>query len=339
MRLKITCTPLEDNTLHFCLPQFEGGLLRQRGNKKMNKSRLLVVGSLNMDLVVDVPYMPKVGETILGYGFKTIPGGKGANQAYAAAKLGGETYMLGCVGSDGYGQILIDNLRSVGVKTESIEKQKGLNTGVAFIYVNKEGDNNIVVVPGANSACTKSYIDKHKELIEYCDIVMLQCEIPIDAVAYTIEIARKLNKTIILDPAPAPDHLPESILEKIDIIKPNESELQKLTGKATDTIDDIKEAANILLAKGVKSVVVTWGGKGAVLVEDNKYRHYPVAAVKVVDTTAAGDSFTAALAVAISEGKSLDEAIKFANAVSTIVVTRPGAQTSIPSRAEVEGLS
>ncbi len=301
----------------------------------MGKCKLLVVGSLNMDLVVDVPYMPQVGETILGYGFNMIPGGKGANQAYAAAKLGAQAYMLGCVGKDEYGQILLKNLNGAGVNIESVEKQAGINTGTAFIYVNKEGNNNIVVVPGANSACSKEYIKRYKELFEYCDIIMLQCEIPMDTVSYVIETARKMNKTIILNPAPAPDHLPESILKMVDILTPNESELHKLTGIKTDTIDNIREAAGMLLSKGVKSVVVTWGDKGAVLVRGNICQHYPVKDVKVVDTTAAGDTFTAAVAVAISEGKSLDEAIEFANKASTIVVTRAGAQTSIPSRDEV----
>lgn len=304
----------------------------------MDKARLLVVGSLNMDLVVDVPYMPGVGETVLGRGLKMVPGGKGANQAYAAAKLGGETYMLGCVGSDEYGQILIDSLKSAGVNTQSIGKQTGVNTGTAFIYVNEEGDNSIVVVPGANSTCSKEYIERHKNFIEDCDIIILQCEIPIDVVEYTVDIARRMNRKVILNPAPAPDHFPEEILKKVDILTPNESELHKLTGKKADTLEDIREAAGMLLSKGIKSVIVTWGDKGAVLVEGDSCRHYPVEKVKVVDTTAAGDSFTAAVAVALSEGKSLDEAVKFANKVATIVVTRPGAQTSIPSRDEVDNI-
>lgn len=289
-----------------------------------------------MDLLVNVSEMPKIGETVLGKSFKTVPGGKGANQAFAASKLGGEVHMLGNVGVDEYGKILIESLKSVGVNTDSIERKKYIHTGLAFIVVEKNGDNNIIVVPGANSTCSQEYISKHKDIIEMCDIVLLQLEIPIDTVSYTVEIARQMNKIIVLNPAPAPHDLPDNILKKIDIITPNETELQKLTGMATDSISDIKKAANILISKGVKTVIVTWGNKGAVVVTNNNCSIYNVEDVKVLDTTAAGDSFTAAVAVAMSEGKTLEEAINFANRVATVVVTREGAQTSIPSKAEVE---
>jgi len=302
----------------------------------MSNGKLLVIGSLNMDLVVDVSRMPKVGETILGFGFKMVPGGKGANQAFASAKLGGETYMLGNVGMDEYGERLVDSLKSIGVNTDGIEKQSGIHTGLAFIYVNSDGDNSIVVVPGANSICSKEYIDMHKRLILDCDIIILQFEIPIDTVSYILEITKNMNKTIILNPAPAPDSLPENLLNGIDIITPNESELQRLTGMKVNTIEEIKKAANALLSKGVKTVIVTWGSNGAVWVTKDKCIHYSAADVNAVDTTAAGDSFTAAIAVALSEGKGLDEAIKFANKVAAIVVTREGAQTSIPGRDEVK---
>lgn len=305
----------------------------------MSKGKIMVIGSLNMDLVVNVPYMPKVGETILGYSFKTIPGGKGANQAFAASKLGGEVYMIGKVGTDEYGQMEVESLKSAGVNTQSIEKQAGMHTGLAFIYVNDEGDNNIVVVPGANSMCSKEYIDRHRPLMEECDIIILQLEIPFETVSYAVELAKQMNKTVILNPAPAPDCIPENILEKVDIITPNETELQKITQHETNSLEDIRKAANIILSKGVKTVIVTWGEKGAVLVTENECTHYPVQKVKVVDTTAAGDSFTAAVAVALSEKKGMNEAIEFANKVASIVVTREGAQTSIPQRDEVEKAS
>ena len=302
----------------------------------MGKKKLLVIGSLNMDLVVDVPRIPEVGETLLGYGYKTVPGGKGANQAYASAKLGAETYMLGSVGTDEYGRLLLGSLDSAGVHTECIERQQRVHTGLAFICVNSDGDNNIVVVPGANGTCTKEYIDGHKELIQMCDIIVLQLEIPMDTVSYVLETAKQMNKTVILNPAPAPDTFGESLLGKIDVLTPNEIELQRLTGRRTDSIDAIKEAAGILLSKGVKNVIVTIGDKGALLVKKGECQYYPAKKVKALDTTGAGDSFTAAVAVALSEGKSLSEAMEFANKVAAVVVTREGAQTSFPARDEIK---
>jgi ribokinase len=304
----------------------------------MNKNKLLVIGSLNMDLVVNVPQMPKVGETILGENFKAVAGGKGANQAFAASKLCAEVYMLGKIGTDEYGQALLDSLNSAGVNTEGIEKQSGTHTGLASICVNSDGDNSIVVIPGANNTCSKEYIYRHISLIEMCDIVILQLEIPFDVVSYIIEIAKKMNKTVILNPAPAPNSLPDSMLAKVDIITPNETELQKLTGMETNSINEIKKAAKVLLDKGVKTVIVTWGDKGAVLATNNQFKVFPTTEVRVVDTTAAGDTFTAAIAVAISENKTLGEAIEFANRVAAVVVTREGAQTSIPTKDEVENL-
>lgn len=300
------------------------------------RNKILVVGSLNMDLVVTVPDMPKVGETIMGTSFKTIPGGKGANQAFAASKLGGNVCMLGTVGSDAYGEVLINNLKDVGTNVESIEKHKNINSGLALICVNNNGDNNIVVVPGANELCSIEYIGKHKQLVEQCDMIVLQLEIPLETVAYVLDLAKQFEKFVILNPAPAPENLPEKLFDKIDIITPNETELQKLTHHDTDSIKDIIEAANILVTKGIETVIVTCGDKGAVKVDKNGHSHYPVEKVEVVDTTAAGDSFTAAIAVALSENKSLDQAMQFANKVASIVVTKEGAQTSIPSRNEME---
>ena len=302
----------------------------------MQKGMILVVGSLNMDLVVEVAEMPKVGQTILGKSFKTIPGGKGANQAFAAGRLGGKVTMIGSVGSDDYGKSLIQSLKYAGVKTNGVEIQPSAHTGLAFIYVNSAGNNNIVVVSGANGLCTGDIIDKYIELVRQSDIIIVQFEIPMDTVRYLLDIAQQYHKLVILNPAPAPDKIPDDIIEKIDIITPNETELETLSGYASNSLENIVQAAQNFIIKGVKSVIVTWGDKGAVLIEKDRYKHFPAMKVKAVDTTAAGDSFTAAVAVALSEGRGIDEAIGFANKVASIVVTRQGAQTSIPSREEVD---
>lgn len=302
----------------------------------MQKGMILVVGSLNMDLVVEVAEMPKVGQTILGKSFKTIPGGKGANQAFAAGQLGGKVTMIGSVGSDDYGKSLIQSLKYAGVKTNGVEIQPSAHTGLAFIYVNSAGNNNIVVVSGANGLCTGDIIDKYIELVRQSDIIIVQFEIPMDTVRYLLDIAQQYHKLVILNPAPAPDKIPDDIIEKIDIITPNETELETLSGYASNSLENIVQAAQNFIIKGVKSVIVTWGDKGAVLIEKDRYKHFPAMKVKAVDTTAAGDSFTAAVAVALSEGRGIDEAIGFANKVASIVVTRQGAQTSIPSREEVD---
>lgn len=301
----------------------------------MQTKKILVVGSLNMDLVVKVPRMPKVGETLLGYSFVTTPGGKGANQAFAASRFGGDVTMIGKVGTDEYGQILLNNLKASGVNVDGISTEQGINTGLAFIYVNDEGDNSIVVVPGANMKFDIDDIENYKAIIKDCDILIAQLEIKADFVFRLLEIAKKMGKTVILNPAPAPLSIPDEVLRNVDILTPNESELQRLTGKETNTIEEIKDAAEFLLRKGVGRVIVTWGEKGAVLIDSSGCRQFPARNVRVVDTTAAGDSFTAAVAVAISEGRSLPEAITFANMAASIVVTREGAQASIPSRDEI----
>jgi ribokinase len=298
---------------------------------------ILVVGSLNMDLVINVNEMPKSGETIIGKNFEFSPGGKGANQAYAAGKLGGNVCMIGAVGKDSYGEKLIQNLKSVGVNTEGI-KIVDCNTGTAFITVNNVGENSIVVVPGANSMLTKKDIDKNIKLIEDCHIVVMQLEIPIEVVQYVAKLAKEKGKIVILDPAPAPKSLPEELLKDVDFIKPNETELQNLTSINTDSIENIVRAARKLIENGVGKVIVTLGSRGSMLITKETYKHFTVKKVKAVDSTAAGDSFTAAFALNLAKGQTYEKAIEFGNMVSGIVVTRKGAQTSIPTFKEVAEL-
>ena len=297
--------------------------------------KILVIGSLNVDMVMKVDHMPVAGETILCDGMKLVAGGKGANQACAAGRLGTDVIMLGAIGNDAYGEMQRQSLLQSGVDVSGLLTKENVSTGTAFITVNKEGNNSIVVVQGANAQFTPEDIEAHRNLIEECEIVILQLEIPMDTVLYAVKLARKLGKIVLLDPAPAPEHFPKELYQYIDIIKPNESELSRLTGIA-DAQNHLEEAVQILKDHGVKNVLVTLGGEGAYLDAENKTAvHIPAKKVKVVDTTAAGDSFTAALAAMILDGKALEEAAEFANQVSAIVVTREGAQDSIPTLQEV----
>lgn len=297
--------------------------------------KILVIGSLNIDMVMKVDHMPTVGETILCDGMKLVAGGKGANQACAAGRLGTDVTMLGAIGNDSHGEMQRDSLQRSGVDVSGLITKERVSTGTAFITVNKEGNNSIVVVQGANAQFTPEDIEAHRDLLEECEIVILQLEIPMDTVLYAVKLARTLGKTVILDPAPVPEHFPEELYQYVDIIKPNESELSRLTGIA-DAQNHLEEAVQIVKDHGVKNVLVTLGGDGVYLDTENEPPvHIPAKKVEVVDTTAAGDSFTAALAAMLLEGKTLKEAAEFANQVSAIVVTREGAQDSIPTLQEV----
>lgn len=297
--------------------------------------RILVIGSLNLDMVVNVDHTPVVGETILSDRMELIPGGKGANQACAAGRLGGHVTMLGAVGDDMYGEILMKSLGAAGVDMKGIVRKQEEPTGIALITVNRDGDNCIVVVSGANGALSCKDIDNHMDLLKEADIVLFQLEIPLETVCYGAREAKRLGKTVILDPAPVPKEFPKELYSYVDIIKSNETELQMLTGIG-DVENHLAKACGYLKGQGVKNILVTLGGKGVYLdSEESGTCRIPAVLVEAVDTTAAGDSFTAALAVMLADGKGLREAAVFANYVSGIVVTRKGAQSSIPTLDEV----
>ena len=286
-----------------------------------------------MDMVVKVPHMPAAGETILAGNMELVPGGKGANQAYAAGRLGARVTMFGAVGSDSYADIEKNSLATAGVDTSRLLVREGKSTGLAWITVNAAGDNSIVVIPGANATVTEQDIADNEALLRDCDILLCQLEIPLKTVVYAAKRAKELGKTVILDPAPVPQEFPEELFSYIDIIKPNETEAAQLLGAS---INGYEEASDKLRAKGVKNVLITLGPKGAYINSETEGKHLmPVRQVPVVDTTAAGDSFTAALAVRLAAGSSLVQAVRYANEVAAIVVTRKGAQTSIPSADEV----
>jgi ribokinase len=297
---------------------------------------ILVIGSLNMDVVLQVDTIPVAGETILGSGLRYSCGGKGANQAFAAGKFEGCVEMLGCVGADGFGEEIVRNLASAGVKVDAIGRSDSLSTGTAVINVEKSGNNNIVVIPGANVSCDESYLRANDEAIKRCDFILLQMEIPYDAVWYAINRGSELGKTIILNPAPAPDFLLDGIQGKLDYIIPNETELAKLSKCKDDSTNEMKAGAQKLIDAGVGCVIVTLGGKGSMLVGKDSYELYPPIPVRAVDTTAAGDCFCAAFVVALANGSTPCEAITYATIAAGLAVTKSGAQDSVPSAAQIE---
>ena len=302
----------------------------------MKTKNILVIGSLNIDLVTNVQTMPLIGETVLGDGLSYINGGKGANQAYAAAQADGNVTMLGCVGADDFGRAQVENILAAGVDTFRIKKSKTSPTGTAIIYVDKNANNSIVVIPGANNDCDVAYLKEHDDALMGCDYLVLQMEIPWESVQYAIRRANELGKTILLNPAPVLGPLPDEIYPLIDYITPNETELANLTRRPVRTLEEAESGAKILLGKGVKHVLVTMGEAGMYYLSDKSAQLFNARKVTAVDTTAAGDCFNAAFAVALSEGKSEGEAIIFANTASSICVTRKGAQPSIPLRQEIE---
>lgn len=294
--------------------------------------KVVVVGSINMDLVTMCQRVPEAGETIFGEKFFQVPGGKGANQGVAIGKLGTEVTMLGKVGNDSFGNDLINSMKNSGVNTEYIEKSES-STGIAKIIVEGNGQNRILVVSGANMDVDKDYIDRHIDVIKNADIVVTQLELPLSTVEYALEKAKEFGKITILNPAPAAP-LSEKMIKSSDIIIPNETELSMITKMATDTEDEIKAACKKLLDMGVKELIVTLGSKGSLHVNKEKSEFYSAYIVKAVDTTAAGDSFIGGFVKALN-GDNIDEAIEFGTKVSAIAVTRLGAQSSIPTLEEV----
>lgn len=296
--------------------------------------KITVIGSLNMDLVVNTPKVPSIGETLLGSGFMTVPGGKGANQAVAAARLGGQVSMIGCVGNDIFGKDLIKNLQDNRVDVKSVKIVDESSTGVAMIVV-ENGDNFIIVDPGANFRITPQMIDSIEMLIKSSYIIMLQLEIPYDIVDYAVNMAYQNNVKVLLNPAPA-RRLSDELLSKVDIFTPNELECEMITGIPIKSVEDAKTAVEYLRNKGIGNVIITMGKNGVVYNSGDSIIHKPVPKVKVMDTTAAGDSFSGAVAVALTESESIDEAVDFGNKVGTLTVMKKGAQISLPSRLDVD---
>ncbi len=301
----------------------------------MKPAKILVIGSLNMDLVVTADRIPDAGETITGKQFDRFFGGKGANQAVSAARLGAQVTMLGRLGYDAFGREQLESLKEEGVDTRYISQDPHVASGVAFIILEDAGQNRIIVVPGANGACSPRDIDVAAGAMKRADMIVLQLEIPLSTVEYVIRMAADLGKKVILNPAPAQE-LPNDLYPAITVITPNESEASLLTGVTVSSKSTARKAAKVLLSRGVEHVVITLGSGGVYGCNQMGEFHIPAHSVKPVDTVAAGDAFSGGLAVALAEGKTLLSAAKMANAAAAIAVTRPGAQPSMPTRAEVE---
>lgn len=295
--------------------------------------KICVIGSLNMDLVVNVDEMPKKGQTLIGSSFKEVPGGKGANQAVAIARLGGDINMIGKVGNDGFGKTLIDQLKIDKVDTQYVQIEN-CSSGVAMITVDKNAENSIVVAPGANFRVLEEDIDKCIDGIKKSDIVVVQLETPLNTIKYALQKSKELDKYTILNPAPAVK-LDDEIIKNVDLLTPNETELEILSGVKIEDEDDIKKAAHVMIEKGVKELIVTLGSKGSLYINKDNMKFKKSYKVEAIDTTAAGDSYTGALSVAFSQGKSVDEAMDFASKVGALTVMKEGAQTSLPMLTEV----
>lgn len=286
---------------------------------------ILVIGSINADLVFTSNIRPKAGQTVLGQDFKVIPGGKGANQAIAAARLGSKVGFIGCLGNDDNGKMLIDNFKENNVETKYISIIDNVPSGVANIVI-AENDNSIIVVPGANYSITKEIIDKNIDVIKSSKIIVLQHEIPIDIVKYIIDICYENHITTILNPAPA-IKLDENLIHKVSYLTPNEHEASLVFDNSN---------INELLEKYPEKLIITEGDKGVKYHNGCEIIHVPSFKVEVVDTTGAGDTFNGALATALVNGYSLKDAISFANKGAAISVTKFGAQSGMPYKSEVE---
>lgn len=299
------------------------------------RAKICVAGSSNMDLVTTVSRMPVAGETILGKGFKTVFGGKGANQAVIAAKLGAEVTMIAKVGDDAFGVEYLENYRSVGLDTRYIRQTATEPTGIAAITVDDAGKNSIIVVAGANGAITPAEIEASREGIRDSKVAIAQLEIPLESTIRFLEIAREENVMTVFNPAPAMD-LPTEIYPLCDFFCPNEVEAGMMSGVQVETIEDAQRAAAVFLERGVKAVLMTLGGNGSLYTDGTVTEHVPARKVQAVDTTGAGDCFLGSFATFLASGDDVVTAMRKATLVASISVQRPGAQTAYPSYDEVD---
>lgn len=303
----------------------------------MTLPRLVVVGSINLDLVVRCEALPRPGQTVTGDDLSEHGGGKGANQAVAAARLGAHTTLIGRVGDDGAGTRLRDGLRREGVVVPDDLVSSGVSSGTAIIAVERTGENHILLVPGANARLTPADVERHAADIRAAHVLLLQLEVPEETVIAAARLAGAAGVKVLLDPAPAPRRL-DPVLYQVDLLSPNRSEAEALVGRALRTLDDVATAARELVRRGARAVVITLGADGALLCADGATRHLPTFPVDAVDATAAGDAFKAALALRWAEGATLEDAVRFALAAGALAASRPGAQPSLPRRTEVEAL-
>ncbi|MDR0406179.1 MAG: ribokinase [Clostridiales bacterium] len=297
---------------------------------------ILVIGSINMDMVITTPRLPKLGETIGGSDFQTIPGGKGANQAVAIARLGGNVKMLGCVGGDLYGEQLVKTLRENHVDT-SLVSAAGAVSGVAVITV-CGGDNHIILDRGANQHVTPQMIEQNADALQWADVVLFQMEIPQETILYAAKSAKKRNKTVLLNPAPA-QGFERELLHYTDIIIPNRYEAEQLFGREIHTANDAEQVIRAAKSLGIGQVIITRGGEGCVYNNGGNIERQAALPVAVVDTTAAGDSFIGGFVTALCGGKTVPQSVWFASAVAALTVSKKGASSSLPTLNEVNAFA
>jgi|TARA_B100002003_G_scaffold236123_1_gene251776 ribokinase len=300
-------------------------------------SAVVVVGSINTDMVVRVPRLPRAGETVLGGDFRQVAGGKGANQAVAASRAGGTVAMVGCVGDDQLGCDAVAGLRREGIDVSQIHRQPAVSSGVASVLVDAGGQNSIAVAPGANACLTPAMVRQAESLLAAAEIVLVQLEVPLEAVVEATTIASGHGARVVLDPAPA-QPLPDALWGQLSVITPNVTEAEDLTGRAIRDQGDALAAAGVLRDRGVSSAIVTLGAAGVLVSTRQTHTVIVGHVVEAVDTTAAGDTFAGALAARMADGADLIDASRFANAAAALAVTRIGAQPSVPTRDEVSGM-
>ena len=301
----------------------------------MKRKKLIVLGSVNVDHILNVPKFPKPGETLSGSNYKISFGGKGANQAVAAGRLGANIQFIAAVGNDELGNKIKQQLNNDNINTCSVACIEGQNTGVALILVNAQGENQIAIHAGANAQVTTEYLLKYKDDIINADAILMQLETPLATIEQAAKLAKQHQTQVILNPAPA-QKLSDDLLKHIDIITPNETEAEYLTGIKVLTEQDAEQAAMILHKKGIETVIITLGSKGAWVSSAQRGAIIAGFKVQVIDTIGAGDTFNGMLVTALLEGKTLEQAVKYAHAAGALSVTKPGAQTAVPFRNEVE---
>ncbi|QIZ77114.1 ribokinase [Ferrimonas lipolytica] len=297
-------------------------------------AKLTVLGSINVDHLMQVAAAPKAGQTLTAKNYQVVAGGKGANQAVAAAKLGAEVAMIGCIGSDAIGTQMKAEFTQVGIDTSGITAVAGEATGLAMIYVEDSGENRIGIWPGANGALSEEVLVHHRDQVTATDLLLMQLETPIETLVTAAALAKQAGTTVVLNPAPA-QALPKALLQNVDIITPNETEAEQLTGVTINNMDDADRAAKALHDQfGIELVLITLGKRGVWLSNQGQGKQISGFSVNAVDTTAAGDTFNGGFVTALLEGKSLSDAVRFGQAAAALSVTRLGAQSSIPTRAE-----